>query len=94
MCGYKMVRGGGASEVLPPQKEGAKKVLAMLKGGTTSFGVILRRELDVLVILKVYVCVGGGGGDRFYPDWRGLGATSFGPMIFPFCSSLPPPCNQ
>ena len=33
--GYKT--GEGASKVLPLQKRGAEKVLAMLKGGTTSF---------------------------------------------------------
>ena len=33
--------GGGARDVLPLRKgEGAEKVLAMLKGGTKSFGVV------------------------------------------------------
>ena len=36
---------------------GAQKVLAMLKGGTTSFGVFFTRWLELLAILK-----GGGGG--------------------------------
>ena len=39
--------GGGASEVLPLRKGGAEIVLAMLKGGTTSFGVVLAQELEV-----------------------------------------------
>ena len=30
---------------------GAKKLLAMLKGGTTSFGVVLSRMLEVLAML-------------------------------------------
>ena len=32
--------GGGASEVLPLRKGEAENVLAMLKGGTKSFGVV------------------------------------------------------
>ena len=39
-----------ASDVLPPQKAGADKVLAMMKdggGGTTSFEVVLTQKLEV-----------------------------------------------
>ena len=32
--------GGGAREVLPLRKGGPQKILAMLKGGTKSFGVV------------------------------------------------------
>ena len=39
--GYKT--GGGACEVFPLRKGGAEKVLAMLKGGTNSFGVVFTR---------------------------------------------------
>ena len=57
-------------EVLPPKKGGAKKVLAMLKGGTTSFEVVLTQDLEVLAILN-----GGAksvhsikrGRKKFYP---------------------------
>ena len=35
--GYKTRGGGGACEVLPLQKGGAEKVLAMLKGGHKQF---------------------------------------------------------
>ena len=34
---------GGAREVLPLQKGDAEKVLAILKGGTKSFGVVFMR---------------------------------------------------
>ena len=44
--------GGGAGEVLPLQKRGSDKVLAILKGGGThSFEVVSTRELEVLVIV-------------------------------------------
>ena len=36
-------RGRGGCEVLPLQKGVVKKVLAMLKGGTKSFGVVFKR---------------------------------------------------
>ena len=44
---------GGAREVLPLRKGGAEKVVTKLKGGggTTSFGVVLMRQLEVLAIL-------------------------------------------
>ena len=38
---------------------GGRKVLAMLKGGTKWFGLVWRRELEVLAILI------GGGGKKF-----------------------------
>ena len=53
--------GGGASEVYPCKK-GAENVLAMLRG-TTSFEVVLTRELEVLAIL----IRGGGGAKDFHP---------------------------
>ena len=34
------------------EKWGAEKVLAMLKGGTKSFGVVFTQLLEVLAILK------------------------------------------
>ena len=60
--------GGRACEVLPPQKGGAGKVSAMLKGGgggrTTSFGVVFTWLLEVLAILKGwckrFLCLKGG----------------------------------
>ena len=53
--------GGGASDVLPLQKGGMRKVLAILKwgGGTKRFVVVLTRVLEVLTILE------GGGGAQF-----------------------------
>ena len=55
----------GASEVLHIQKGvEADMILAMLQGGTTSFGVVLTRELEVLAILNV-------GPKTFYPVLRG-----------------------
>ena len=52
--------GRGACEVLPLRKRGgAEQVLAMLKGGgTTSFEVVLTRELEVLAIVM------GGGAQK------------------------------
>ena len=41
---------GGACEVLPLRKGGEGNILAMLKGGTTHFGVVFM--LEVLTILK------------------------------------------
>ena len=64
--GYKTGR-GVASEVLPLQKGGAEKVLAMLKGGTTSFEVVLTWELEVLAIVM-------GGTKSFHPLKGGGGA--------------------
>ena len=37
----------GVSEVLPLQKGGGAEKVAMLKGGTTSFEVVLAWELEV-----------------------------------------------
>ena len=51
------------------------KVLAMLKGGTKSFRVVLARELEVLAILKE------GWGCKTFPPFKkrggGRGAISF-----------------
>ena len=45
-------RGGWReSEVLSLQKGGTEKVLAMLKGGTKSFDIVLTQELEVSTIL-------------------------------------------
>ena len=58
-----------------------KKVLAMLKEGTTSFWVDSTRVLEVLAILKKR---GGGGIKCFTLSWRGGGgAKSFGLAILP-----------
>ena len=38
---------------------GAENFIAMLKGGTNSFEVVLTQELEALAIL---ICGGGGGG--------------------------------
>ena len=55
----------GASEDLPLQKgEGVVKVLAMLKGGRTSFEVVFPRKFEVLAILKGW----GGGAQIFSPS--------------------------
>ena len=56
---------------------GGGKVLAMLKGGTTSFEAVLTQEHEPLPILKR-----GGGG-----------AKTFGPAIFPSRSPAPLPRN-
>ena len=64
--------GGGSSEVLPLQKGGTEKVLAILKvvggggGCTKSFRVVLTRVLEVLTILE-------GGTTAFHPLKRGGG---------------------
>ena len=77
---------GGACEVLPIRKRGggAKKGLAMLKGGHKKFwgsfyAVAWSFEEGALK----------GGCELFLPCLEGVGAKSFGPAIFPFCSSLP-----
>ena len=67
-------QGGGASEVLPLQKEegGAEKSFSRAEGGvggTTSFEVVLTWELDVIPIV-----MGGGAQTSFHPlrlDYRG-----------------------
>ena len=65
-------RDGGGGKFYPYKKgEGAEKISAMLKGGTTSFEVVLTRELEVLAILK-------GGAKSFHPlKGGGGGAKSF-----------------
>ena len=63
----------------------------MVKGGgvTTSFEVVVARELEVLTILmggaKGFHPLKGGGGQKVLPCLKG-GAKSLGPTIFPFCS--------
>ena len=70
--------GGGANKVLPLQKGGRGTTsFSHAEGGgggdTTSFEVVLTRELEVLAVL-----IGGGGRERFPPfkTWQG-GAESF-----------------
>ena len=73
--------GGGACEVLPLRKGGG---VAMIKGDTQSFEVVLTQELEVLAIVM------GGGAQQVVPCLEGGGgAESFGPTIFPFCSHPP-----
>ena len=62
-----MGRGGG-SEALPLQKGWARNVLAFLKGGggTTRFGVVLTRVLEVLTKLDGRGGGGGGGHNKFH----------------------------
>ena len=73
---YEKGRGGGG-------------VLAMLKGGTKSFGVVFTQKLEVLAILKLKKFpLFKRGGAKSFTVLRG-GAKSFGPANFPFCS--PPP---
>ena len=49
--------GGGQVKIYPYKKKGgSEQVLAMLKGGTTSFEVVLAQEHEVLAIL-----IWGGG---------------------------------
>ena len=65
--------GGGYVKFYPYEKGGgAEKVLTMLKGGggTQNFGVVFRREPEVLVILK-------GGRKKFQLFKSGGGAKSF-----------------
>ena len=51
---------------------GAEKVLAMLKVGPNSFGVVFTPKLEVLAILK-----GGGGGTKSFNSLKGGGTNSF-----------------
>ena len=44
---------GGACEGLPHKMGGSQNVLAMLKGGKNSFGVVFTQYHEVLTILKV-----------------------------------------
>ena len=53
-------------------------------GGTSSFEVVLTRELEVLAILKGRAKRGRGTNSFTLPK-------SFGPAIFPFCSPSPLP---
>ena len=48
-----------------------EKVLAMLKGGTTSFAVVITRELEVLSILEGGANKFRVGHDNFYLVLRG-----------------------
>ena len=57
--GYKT--GGGGEQVFYPYKKGwQEKFLAILKGGTTSFGVVLTQ------VLEVFNHIGGGGTKGFH----------------------------
>ena len=68
---------GGQVKFYPYENGGgeAEQVLAMLKGGTQSFGVVFTRKLEVLAILKrgakrfhpLKVCVCVGGGANIFP---------------------------
>ena len=70
----------------------------MLKGVTTSFEVVLTRDLEVLAILmrgggatSFHPLKGGGGANSFTLSWvgGGGGTQSFGPAVFPFLATLP-----
>ena len=80
--GYKT--GGGAHEVLPLQKGGSEKVSAKLKGGTTSFGVVLMRWHKVLAILK-------GGIKGFHSLKRGDGRKKVNPVLRAGCERFRTP---
>ena len=70
----------------------AGKVIAILKGGTTRFGVVLTQELEVSAILyrraKSFRPLKGRGRKRFYPVLRGGRKTFW--AFFLFCSPPPP----
>ena len=86
--------GGGQVKFHPYEKWGVQKVLAMLKGGTKSFKVVLTRELEVLAILMGaakgfhLLKVGGGGTTSYKPVSRGAQKVS-DPRFSPFVA--PPP---
>ena len=64
---------------------GACKVLALLKGGTTSYGVVFIRKVEVLAILN-----GGGGGGGL----NKVSTLKKNPQNFPLFkikSNSPPP---
>ena len=67
--------GGGACEVLPIRKGGGQKVLAMLKGATKSFEVVLTQKLEVLAIVM------GGSIKSFQPLKGGRGRTKLYPLL-------------
>ena len=94
---YKM--GGGGSVKFTLTKKmwggGAEKVLAMLKGGTTSFEVVLTHELEVLAILKGVQKASslykeGRGGKIDLPVLRGGGCNTFQTPNFLSFSTHPP----
>ena len=58
------------------KRGGTDKVLAMLKGGTKGFEVVLARELEVLAIVI-------GGAKGFHPLKGGGGTTKFRTRDFP-----------
>ena len=69
---------------------GAEKVLAKLKGGTTSFEVVLISTLKGGPTFPPFKSwAGGGGAQQVLPCLEGCGAETFGPAIYPFCS----PCH-
>ena len=84
-------RRGGASEVLPLQKEGAGRVFAILKGATTSFGVSF--NMNACLRFRPYwregtkglhPSKGGGGHIKFYTVLRGRGGRKrFQTCYFP-----------
>ena len=63
--------GGGICEVLPLQKGGAEKALAMLKGGNNTFGVVF-----MWLSCRFSHIEEGGGHEKFYPVLRGGGAQN------------------
>ena len=80
----------------PYTKKGEGGVLAILKGGTKRFEVVLAWVLEVLTILEGGGTKGfhplkenGGGRKRFYPVLK-RGAKGFRPLIFQFCSPPSP----
>ena len=64
-------------------KGGTEKVLAMLKGGITSFGVVFTLLLEVLATLK-------GGHNKFYPILS-EGAQKVSDPQFSHSVAPPPP---
>ena len=86
------MEGGGGTEGSPLRKSGAKKVLAMLKGGCKRYLGIVMQYVEVLAAY-IFTPLKGGGGrvcKKNRPVLTGEGANSFGPSYFSFCPPPPP----
>ena len=73
--GYKTGEGGYVKFYPYEMGGGAETVLAMLKGGTTSFEVVFNTEACLAIMM------GGGGGRKKFPPFKRGGRKKFYPVL-------------
>ena len=89
--GYK-TGGGGAREILPLQKGGqGRKSFSHAEGGGGGHNKFWGSFSHIVGGHKEFPLFKMGGAKSFIPCLEGGDAKSFGPALFPLCSTPPPP---